>query len=96
MSKELLAKQDLERVAMQEIRAFPGCEHVTEVEVEYKVDELLKTNWTILVFVREGGDVERIQHAINTTRKRLQNRYDLRMDDRLAACFTRTDPRQPG
>jgi hypothetical protein len=77
MSKELLAKQDLERVAMQEIRAFPGGEHVTEVEVEYEVDEVLKTNWTILAFVREGGDVERIQHAINTTRKRLRNRYDL-------------------
>jgi hypothetical protein len=68
MSKELLAKQDLERIAMQEIRAFPGCEHVTEVEVEYQVDEVHKTNWTIHVFVREGGDMERIQHAINTTR----------------------------
>jgi hypothetical protein len=42
MSKELLAKQDLERIAMQEIRAFPGCEHVTEVEVEYQVDEVHK------------------------------------------------------
>ena len=80
MSKELLAKQDLERIAMQEIRAFPGCEHVTEVEVEYQVDEVLKTNWTIHVFVSEGGDMERIQHAINTTRKRLRNRYELRME----------------
>jgi hypothetical protein len=33
MSKELIAKQDLERIAMQEIRSFPGCEHVTEVEI---------------------------------------------------------------
>jgi hypothetical protein len=80
MSKELLAKQDLERIAMQEIRAFPGCEHVTEVEVEYRVDEVPKTNWTIHVFVREGGDMERIQHAINTTQKRLRNRYELRME----------------
>jgi hypothetical protein len=37
MSKELIAKQDLERIAMQEIRSFPGCEHVTEVEIEYQV-----------------------------------------------------------
>jgi hypothetical protein len=69
MSKELLAKQDLERMAMQEIRAFPGCEHVTEVEVEYQVDEVLKTNWTIHVFVREGGDRGRIVWAWNLDRK---------------------------
>ena len=78
MSKELLAKQDLERIAMQEIRAFPGCEHVTEVEVEYQVDKMHKTNWTILVFIREGGDMERVQYAINTTRERMRRRYNLR------------------
>ena len=80
MSKELVAKQDLERIAMQEIRCFPGCEHVTEVEIEYQVDKALKTNWTIHVFTREGGNMERIQYAINTTRKRLRQRYDLRRE----------------
>jgi hypothetical protein len=78
MSKEIVAKQDLERIAMQEIRAFPGCEYVTEVEIEYQVDKVRKTNWTIHVFTREGGSLERIQHAINKTRKRLRHRYDLR------------------
>jgi hypothetical protein len=38
MSKELIVKQDLERIAVQEIRPFPGCEDVTEVEIEYQVD----------------------------------------------------------
>ena len=80
MSKELVAKQDLERIAMQEIRCFPGCEHVTEVEIEYQVDKVLKTNWTIHVFIREGGDMERIQYAINTTRERLRQRYNLRTE----------------
>ena len=73
MSKEQIAKQDLERIAMQEIRAFPDCEHVTEVEIEYQVDQVLKTNWTIHVFIREGGNMDRIQYAINTTRRRLRN-----------------------
>ena len=80
MPKELLAKQDLERIAMQEIRAFPGCEHVTEVEVEHQLDKVLKTNWTIHVFIREGGDMERVQYAINTTRERLRHRYNLRTE----------------
>jgi hypothetical protein len=80
MSKELLAKQDLERIAMQEIRAFPGCEHVTEVEIEYQVDRELKTNWTIHVFISEGGDMERIQYAVNTARERLRQRYNLRTE----------------
>jgi hypothetical protein len=80
MSKELIAKQDLERIAMQEIRSFPGCERVTEVEIEYQGDKELMTNWTIQVSTREGGDLERIQYAINTTRKRLRRRYDLRTE----------------
>jgi hypothetical protein len=79
MSKEIVAKQDLERIAMQEIRSFPGCEYVTEVEIEYQVDEVLKTNWTLYAFTREGGDMERIQYAINTARKRLRHRYDLQV-----------------
>ena len=44
MSKEIVAKQDLERIGMQEIRSFPGCEHVTDVEIEYQDDRELKTN----------------------------------------------------
>jgi hypothetical protein len=80
MPKELIAKQDLERIAMQEIRAFPDCEYVTEVEIEYQSDKELKTSWTIHAFTREGGNLERIQYAINTTRKRLRRRYDLRTE----------------
>jgi hypothetical protein len=80
VAKELIARHHLERIAMQEIRAFPGCENVTDVEVDFQLDRVLKTNWTIHVFIREGGDMARIQYAINTTRKRLQHRYDLRTE----------------
>jgi hypothetical protein len=78
VAKELIARHDLERIAMQEIRAFPDCEHVTDVEIEYRLDKVLKTNWTMHVFTREGAYMPRIQQAINTTRHRLQHRYDLR------------------
>ena len=80
MAKELIARHDLERIAMQEIRAFPGCEHVSDVEIEYRLDRVLKTNWMVHVFTREGANMERIQHAINATRHRLRHRYDLRSE----------------
>jgi hypothetical protein len=80
VTKTLKARHDLERIALQEIRSFPGCEHVTDVEVEYQFDRALHSNWTIHVFAREGGDMQRIQYAINATRKRLRHRYDLRLE----------------
>ena len=39
-----------------------------------------KSNWTLHVFAREGANMEKIQFAINTTRKKLRHRYDLRSD----------------
>jgi hypothetical protein len=78
VTKTLVSRHELERIALQEIRSFPGCEYVTDIEIGYQVDIVLRTNWTIHVFTREGGDMLRIQYAINTTRKKLRHRYDLR------------------
>lgn len=78
MAKEFIVKPELERLAMQELRAFPDCEYVTDVAIEYQLDRVLKTNWTMQVFTREGASMKRIQYAINTTRHKLRHRYDLR------------------
>ena len=78
MTKTLVARHELERIALQEIRSFPGCEYVTDIEIAYQVDRALRTNWTIHVFTREGGDMLRIQYEITTIRNRLRPRYDLR------------------
>jgi hypothetical protein len=78
VAKEFIARHDLERIAMQEIRAYPGCEYVTDVEVEYQIDRVLKTNWNMHVYTCEGANLERIQYAINATRNRLRHRYTLR------------------
>ena len=80
VAKEFIARHDLERIALQEIRAFPGCEHVTDVEIEHQIDRALKTNWTLHVYTCVGANMERIQYAINTTRQRLRQRYDLRRE----------------
>jgi hypothetical protein len=79
-AKEFIARHDLERIALQEIRAFPGCEHVTDVDIEHQIDRVLKTNWTLHVYTCEGANMERIPYAINTTRQRLRHRYDLRRE----------------
>jgi hypothetical protein len=60
-------------------RAFPGCEYVMDVEVEYQIDRMLKTNWNMHVYTCEGANLERIQYAMNATRDRLRHRYDLRL-----------------
>ena len=77
MTKTLVSSHELERIALQEIRSFPGCEYVTDIEIAYQIDKLLHTNWTIHVFTREGADMLRVQYAINTTRERLKHRYEL-------------------
>jgi hypothetical protein len=78
MAKALVNRQELALIALQEIRSFPGAQHVTTVEVDRQVDKIARTSWTLHVFTREGGNMERIQFAISTTRKRLRHRYDLR------------------
>jgi hypothetical protein len=78
VAKTLVSKQELALIALQEIRNFPGSEHVASVEVDHQIDNVTKTNWTLHVFTSEGANMERIQFAINTTRKRLRHRYDLR------------------
>jgi predicted membrane-bound spermidine synthase len=80
MAKALITRQELALTAMQEIRSFPGGEHVTSVEVDREIDHVAKTNWTLHVFTSEGADMQRIQFAITTTRKRLRHRYDLRTE----------------
>ncbi len=40
MAKALISKADLKRIALQEIRAFPGSDHVISVEVECETGPL--------------------------------------------------------
>ncbi len=78
MAKTLITKQELALIALQEIRNFPGSEHVASVEVDHQIDTATNMNWALHVYTTEGANLERIQFAINTTRKRLRHRYDLR------------------
>ncbi|MCP3397795.1 MULTISPECIES: hypothetical protein [unclassified Bradyrhizobium] len=79
MAKALISKGDLERIALQDIRSFPGSEHVVSVEVEYEARQAQDTNWQLCVIANDGGDLDRIQYAAKVTSDRLKRRYDLRL-----------------
>lgn len=71
-----IAKEDLERVALQQIRSMPGGEFVRSVEVEYIAEG--QGGWALHTIVTEGGNLDLIQEAARTVRRRLMNSYVLR------------------
>ena len=77
MHKTLISKAQLELIAIEEIRSFPGCEYASSVEVEYQPDRSSDTNWALHVTAREGADLERIHYAAKTASDRLKRRYNL-------------------
>ncbi|MET3973137.1 hypothetical protein ACVWXN_000467 [Bradyrhizobium sp. i1.4.4] len=79
MAKALISKPDLERIALQDIRSFPGSEHIVSVEVEYEAHQAQGINSQLCVIANDGGDLDRIQYAAKVTSDRLKRRYDLRV-----------------
>ena len=65
------------QAALQELRSFPGAEHVISVEIEGQSDPASDINWTLQVTAKEGGNLERIQYAARTTSDRLKRRYSV-------------------
>lgn len=78
MSRTLIGRKDLEHLALQEIRSFPGGEFVVSIEVECQPIDVTGTNWSLHAFVREGGSLEVVEYAARRTRDRLRNQYNLR------------------
>ncbi len=76
--KSLVSKSDLERVALQEIRSYPGGENVLSVEVEKDGGQSRGMDWRLHVTASERADLDRIHHAAQTTTRRLKRRYDIR------------------
>lgn len=75
MSRSLISKDDLERIALQEVRSFPGTEQVLSIELE-----CAGTNWRLHVIAQEGCDLARVQYAAKTTTERLKRRYEIRLN----------------
>ncbi|MHC2462760.1 hypothetical protein ACVIHD_001772 [Bradyrhizobium embrapense] len=70
-----ISARDLELIALREIRSLPGGEHVCQVEIVSA-----NADWSLHASVRDGADLNRIQHATSVTATRLKNRYQLRTD----------------
>jgi len=75
-----ICKKELELIALQEIRSFPGAEHVISVEVERQANHPRDMNWALHVIATDEGNLERIQYAAQTTSDRLKRRYSLSAD----------------
>jgi len=80
VSRKLIGRQDLERLALQEIRSFAGGDFVVSVEVEYQPIDATGANWSLFTFVRKGGSPKIIEYAARTTRDRLRDQYNLRLE----------------
>lgn len=76
--KSFVSKSELERIALQEIRSYPGGENVISVEVERDPGLPRGMDWRLHVAASENADLDRIHQAAQTTTRRLKRRYDLR------------------
>ena len=79
MSRSLVSKDDLERIALQELNSFPGTELVLSVEIEFAAGDRPGMNWKMHVMAREGCDLARVQYAAKTTSDWLKRRYKIRL-----------------
>jgi hypothetical protein len=73
--KTAISKDDLARIALQELRALPGTDQITSAYIESGDDR-----WALVVRAKEGADLRRIQVAVRRTENFLEQRYELRRD----------------
>jgi hypothetical protein len=76
--KLLVSKSDLERIALQEIRSYPGGENVLSIEVERDNGQPRGNGKADPRTASERADIDRIRYAAQTTSRRLKRRYDIR------------------
>lgn len=72
IKKTTVSANELAVIALQELRAFPGTEHVADARIESS-DGV----WALIVSAKAGADLGRLQIAVRETERRLQRRYKL-------------------
>ncbi|AND92611.1 bsr7705 [Bradyrhizobium diazoefficiens USDA 110] len=78
VARTSISKTDLELMALQQIRSFPGGEHAVSVEVECVAGEARDVTWRLHVTAKDEADFGRIHYAAETTTERLKRRYCLK------------------
>ncbi|MDH2347074.1 hypothetical protein QCM77_37200 [Bradyrhizobium sp. SSUT18] len=78
MARTAILRKDLELVALQEIRSFPGGEHVVSVEIECGAEEDRDMGWRLHVIAKDEAELGRINYAAKSTTERLKRRYCLK------------------
>jgi len=78
VARTAILRKDLELVALQEIRSFPGGEHVVSVEIECSAEDDSDMGWLLHVIAKDEAELGRINYAAKTTTERLKRRYCLK------------------
>ena len=78
MARTAILRKDLELVALQEIRSFPGGEYVVSVEIECGAEEDSDMGWRLHVIAKDEAELGRINYAAKTATERLKRRYCLK------------------
>jgi hypothetical protein len=73
--KTPISMEDLELIALQQVRALPDGEFVGSARIECGGQK-----WALIVSAREGADLDRLQHSIRRVERNLQHRYKLRSE----------------
>jgi hypothetical protein len=75
VAKTKVLKKDLERIALKEIRGFPGGESVVSVEIKTLSDGPPGISWELYVSATKHADLEVLQEAARKTSYRLKRHY---------------------
>jgi hypothetical protein len=80
MAKTLLSMQDLQALALAEIRKQPGCSNVRNIAINHVTDERAENNWSLCVLPAGAADANTAARAARHVQSVLRRDYDLMTD----------------
>ncbi len=80
MAKTLLSIQDLEALALAEIRKQPSCSNVRNIAINHVTDERAENNWSLCVLSAGAADANTAARAALHFQSVLRRDYDLMTD----------------
>jgi hypothetical protein len=87
VAKKAISSRQLELKALEEIRTFPGAEHVISVHIERS-----GYGWVLVVNAGSDAELDKLHYAASCTEQRLRCRYELNLG---SPAFSRNSPVHP-
>jgi hypothetical protein len=77
MAKIRKSAEELKQMALEEIRAYRGCEDVADVGIYRIIDDRADCNWSISVLSLGSADGDQAHRAAIEVQDKLSSKYDL-------------------